>query len=128
MVDSIKKNGVNLLVVSLFIFSLTKLTTIFAYIPFIYGLLLTGFFISLIVPYFLMTHKKYLPFVGFLFLSILIVGINIAYHSLYNFIFLLPDTNPNYTAVLIHLILSIIPGSLFYIVYFGIKRLIMSNE
>lgn len=125
MVDSIKKNGINLLVISLFIFSLSKLITIFAYIPFIYGLLLTGFFISLIVPYFLLIRKEYLPYVEFMFLSILVVGINLVYHLLYNSIFLLPDTDSNYTATVARLMLSILPASLFFVLYSGVKRLIL---
>ena len=123
MVDFFKNNRVNLVIISVFVFSLSKLITIFAYIPFLYELLLTGFFLSLIVPYSYLNNKKFLSYIEFIMSCAFVVATNIIFHSFYNYSLLLSHIEISYIALFGFLAVSVIPASIFFVLYLGLKQL-----
>jgi hypothetical protein len=118
-----KENVQNVFILSLFAFSLIKLWSISAFRNPGCDILVAGFALSLVIPYYILVRKQFLPYITFLFICFMMAVFIIIFHNVYNAIIQLSDVHFPFFIMPIKLLFAYFPASLLFGIYKIIKKI-----
>ncbi len=126
MNSQILNKVINIITISFFIFSLSKLINLVSGTGSILNILFYGIIYSTIIPFFFSKNKEYITISFYIITYLISIVLNLILHYIYSDIFLLYEFNFKYQ--LLVSFFSIIPGSIIYFIYSISKKYIIKDN